>query len=140
MAKLDLAPERSLGILLARSMRQRGRHRAVYVQVHVMLMYMQVAYARGHWQRPVWQGRFAGTVPAGSDDDSLVITWLLLERRPVQSPRSLDLEEDAKGAARPPCLRSPSHLARGLAVGHTGKSSLTPYTECRLRADTYSDV
>ena len=64
---------------------------------------MQVAYARGHWQRPVWQGRFAGTVPAGSDDDSLVIVWLLLERRPSQNQRSKDSLEDTKGAA-PPCF------------------------------------
>ena len=42
---------------------------------------MQVAYARGHWQRPVWQGRFAGMAPPGGDDDSLVIVWLLVERR-----------------------------------------------------------
>ena len=73
---------------------------------HKMQMYTQIAYARGHWQRPVWQGRFAGTVPAGSDDDSLVIAWLLLERRPAPSPRSQNPEEEAKGAPPPPgCVR-----------------------------------
>jgi len=61
---------------------------------------MQVAYARGHWQRPVWQGRFAGTVPAGCDDDSLVIAWLLLERRPPQNQSSHECK-GGKGAASP---------------------------------------
>ncbi len=62
---------------------------------------MQIAYARGHWQRPVWQGRFAGTVPAGCDDDSLVIAWLLLERRPPQDQSSHESKEGDKGAASP---------------------------------------
>lgn len=55
---------------------------------------MQVAYARGHWQRPVWQGRFAGMAPPGGDDDSLVIVWLLVERRlPSSSAAQQDKAE-----------------------------------------------
>lgn len=39
-------------------------------------------YVRGHWQRPTWQGRFAGSGAAGAADDGLIIAWLLLERAP----------------------------------------------------------
>ena len=42
----------------------------------------EVEYARGHWQRPTWQGRFAGSGGAGAAEDGLVIAWLLLERVP----------------------------------------------------------
>ena len=58
---------------------------------------MQVAYARGHWQRPVWQGRFAGMAPPGGDDDSLVIVWLLVERRlPSTSGAQQDTAEQGE--------------------------------------------
>ena len=60
--------------------------------------FTQVAYARGHWQRPVWQGRFAGMPPPGSEDDSLLIVWLLLERRPPQNQSSQDSEASSTGA------------------------------------------
>lgn len=60
--------------------------------------FTQVAYARGHWQRPVWQGRFAGMPPPGSEDDSLLIVWLLLERRPPQTQSSQDSEASSEGA------------------------------------------
>jgi hypothetical protein len=40
----------------------------------------EVFFSRGHWQRPVWQGRFAGASNPGAEDDSLVVTWFLLEK------------------------------------------------------------
>ena len=43
---------------------------------------VQVAYSKGYWQRPTWQGRFAGQGPAQQlDEDGLVVAWALLERR-----------------------------------------------------------
>lgn len=42
----------------------------------------QVEYVRGHWQRPTWQGRFAGGSSSSTPEDGLVIAWLMLERVP----------------------------------------------------------
>lgn len=50
--------------------------------VETVLRWCQAEYVRGHWQRPTWQGRFAGSGAAGAADDGLVIAWLLLERAP----------------------------------------------------------
>lgn len=78
------------------------------IHATVVSGYVQVAYARGNWQRPVWQGRFAGMVPAGSDDDSLVVVWLLLERLRPQAPNTQDSADADKGALLP--VFQPSEL------------------------------
>ena len=77
---------------------------------------MQVAYARGHWQRPVWQGRFAGMAPPGGDDDSLVIVWLLVERRLPSS--SAAQQDKAEYGERVACNHLP--MIADTAEGFTG--------------------
>lgn len=61
----------------------------------------QVVFARGHWKAPVWQGRFANMAQAGSSDDSLLVTWFLLEK--VQPPgQATNLASNTEGAHPPP--------------------------------------
>ena len=57
----------------------------------------QVVFARGHWKAPVWQGRFANMAQAGSDDDSLLVTWFLLEK-PQLPGQAANLATTADGA------------------------------------------
>lgn len=76
---------------------------------------MQIAHARGHWQRPVWQGRFAGMAPPGGDDDSLVIAWLLVERRLPSSPAAQ--QDEAQNGEPGACSQLP--LAAEGAEGFT---------------------
>ncbi len=56
----------------------------------------QVVFARGHWKAPVWQGRFANMAQAGSDDDSLLVTWFLLEK-PQPPGQAANLAATADG-------------------------------------------
>ena len=65
----------------------------------------QVEYVRGHWQRPTWQGRFAGSGAAGAADDGLVVAWLLLERATEPGGASSAPPADAGALGRLACGR-----------------------------------
>lgn len=48
----------------------------------------------------MWQGRFANMAQAGSDDDSLLVTWFLLEK-PQPPGQATNLSSNTEGAALP---------------------------------------
>ncbi|KAK9832062.1 hypothetical protein WJX81_003439 [Elliptochloris bilobata] len=92
-----------------------------------------VEYVRGHWQRPTWQGRFAGGGAASAAEDGLVIAWLLLERAP---PPGAPLTPPADAGApeidwsnfifahgfRPPRARPDFFVEAGAGSGQGGLS------------------
>jgi len=83
----------------------------------------QVVFARGHWKAPVWQGRFANMAQAGNSDDTLLVTWFLLEK--VQPPgQATNLASNTEGV--PPAWQRQAFIFSWFFFGRRPVFAIAP--------------